>query len=101
MDIALICLAIAVIGLFLSRKKLAEQKPGPVLLSLQCPITISDVRVHGDGCVGSELYGSGGGVFDFCLDRRPESPTLDRLFINALHPDSPGAERVARGAPLR
>ena len=96
-DIALICLGIAVIGLFLSRRRLAGQRSGPVLLSLQCPITVSEVKAHSDGSIGAAMHGTNGGVFEFSLDGRQDSASAGHVYIGALHPASADAERLAPG----
>ena len=53
----------------------------------------SDHVMH--GCIADE----GGQRMEICIDARKNSPTRNRLFQQARHPNKPGAVLVELGAP--
>lgn len=97
MNWAIIWLLVIPAGFILSGKRLAARAAGPRLLSLQCPIAVRSVGIHGDQTVSACLVGRKGRTFEFCMDGRESSATRWRVFMNAEHPAVESAELLPEG----
>ena len=66
---------------------------------LTIPITIGKIDIYRDGgSIGVRLIDAAGVKFEFCVDGRRGSNTIDRLYINAYYPKREGAKLISRGA---
>jgi hypothetical protein len=67
-------------------------------LNITPPITIEKIDIFRDGgSIGVELIDSVGERFVFSVDGRLGSDTLDRVYINAYHPNLDNAKLIPQG----